>query len=136
MTGVGCAELGAGTYFSGMRAGATCAGIDEQKTENLRNGVFLFYKPSQEGMKQSNNQSRRLVSPGNPKPVIPEADAVFCSERRMPSAGLWKPVLFYQSIKYFSKNIEGKAIAAWSSCFNPKQSYSGGDFSCSVQMDS
>ncbi len=77
IVGTGYVGLVSGTCFADVGVNVTCVDVDENKIENLKNGVIPIYEPGLETMVHSNIEKGRLFFTTNLKESLEQTDVVF-----------------------------------------------------------
>ena len=77
IVGSGYVGLVTGACFSEVGINVTCVDIDEQKIENLRNGIIPIYEPGLEEMISRNMEKKRLNFSTSLADELDRSDAVF-----------------------------------------------------------
>lgn len=77
IVGTGYVGLVTGTCFSEMGAHVTCVDVDEQKIEDLKQGIIPIYEPGLETLVHKNTKSGRLQFTTRLEDVINHVDIVF-----------------------------------------------------------
>ena len=79
IVGSGYVGLVTGACFSEVGIDVVCVDIDEQKIENLKNGIIPIYEPGLENMIKRNMSKERLNFSTSLAETISEAEAIFIS---------------------------------------------------------
>ena len=77
VVGTGYVGLVSGACFADMGVHVACIDIDEQKIENLKNGIVPIYEPGLDGMVKRNVEAGRLKFSTSLKEVLNEVTIVF-----------------------------------------------------------
>ena len=77
VVGTGYVGLVSGACFADMGVHVTCVDIDEQKIENLKNGIVPIYEPGLDVMVKRNVEAGRLKFTTSLKEVIDDVSVVF-----------------------------------------------------------
>lgn len=77
MVGTGYVGLVTGTCFAEMGNTVICVDVDEDKIQNLKNGIIPIYEPGLQEMVQRNTEAGRLLFSSSLSDSINEAEIVF-----------------------------------------------------------
>ncbi len=77
IVGTGYVGLVSGTCFADVGINVTCVDIDNEKIENLKNGIIPIYEPGLETMVHSNIEKGRLFFTTSLKDSLEQTDVVF-----------------------------------------------------------
>ena len=77
IVGTGYVGLGSGTCFSGMGIDVTCVDVNQEKIEQLQQGIIPIYEPGLEDMVHKNVKAGRLRFTTNLVEILDEVEVVF-----------------------------------------------------------
>ena len=77
IVGTGYVGLVSGTCFSDMGINVTCVDVDQNKINNLKNGIIPIYEPGLEEMVKKNIKASRLKFETDLTKVLDDVDVVF-----------------------------------------------------------
>lgn len=77
MVGTGYVGLVSGTCFAEMGNTVTCVDVNEEKINNLKQGIMPIYEPGLQELVLRNHEAGRLLFETSMVPTLDEADVVF-----------------------------------------------------------